>query len=1128
MPSNSIIRKRNGSVLDGYEERIKELYNCSTLAQLKATIDEEAKQEIPVSQYRGKITQLGLRKYRVASETEKLASILARRPAGSKVFLRGKQLSQDEVRRIQSRSRPDIFKQLNPGQPPKDYTIRSPTPEQAENYAANIPFMEFEKALNWLFGGSRYHQHLRGNIGIAPQLLRDQRNPPASHLAMVETWDPVTLDLNNPHALARLGAIMPPIDFPSRHDVNIANLSLRRQFLFSIANNFAGIDGLPSWRQLDLLRDVSSEMIYQLFQLTKGPTARSIAQSLFRASIESGNHTIIHALLSVEPAGIDVNKEKIVIGASTYTPVGRASFLRRRETIRVLIQHGADVNMAYPEEAKGWAPKEYNAALSYAVRSTSRTDTHRGSPLDIETFKLLSNATRVIPNNVIRSLINTREEDLLLYLMQEQFEKFEKKFEFPLSYLSYEFVHKYMVMVLKTLSEENALTIIPALIHIMGRPGLLDAAAYRGYLVLADTLVSNFDFYPDGPTLLLAFSGGHESIVRKFLPLASPSIHVDYDFFTPLSSAIMVGDRDLINFVRDSGAFEYLDSKSAFELAWNAAVRQDNTEVIDELLQLRHDPPGSYPLYLLRVALREDNYQSAEELLARGAIGPYKAIWPTWDGSLNPKGEAWKQFRRRFKDLGLELHISRGRLEIHEFREFGGYLEHVEPLEPIESVRSPELFELLLDFSLDVVPCLADVFRIATSRTDYSLVHRALAEGGWSPDNDRLSNYALRIALEQRDKKLIDIIIEAGASVNLREERPILGSRWPRDSVLVKAATMGDDDLTKHLLRRGADPNDSYALETAFRTNQAVFETILTTYKKTHEFSMNSFGSRLLISAVKDKDTALIEKLLENNADPHGFDINELDRQVTPFGHAIEMDDGCNFTMVTQFLNHRCCASDVVSRLRWRTIGSSMGTSLRSEQIPGNLGPRTTAFLAAIATGNVELVELLVRSNEGIVHAPARGGIKRTALQRAAEIGSLKMVKFIHNLGADINEPPNRLGGATALQLAAAGGFGQIVCYLIDHGADINAPAALRDGMTALVGAAAKGRIDIVAILLNKGAACGEGGAEQFELAMKKAEHYGYYATADYLKERWDAQQQGALQLPDPMDEFIVDLSDEG
>ncbi|RYC63127.1 hypothetical protein CHU98_g3080 [Xylaria longipes] len=120
-----------------------------------------------------------------------------------------------------------------------------------------------------------------------------------------------------------------------------------------------------------------------------------------------------------------------------------------------------------------------------------------------------------------------------------------------------------------------------------------------------------------------------------------------------------------------------------------------------------------------------------------------------------------------------------------------------------------------------------------------------------------------------------------------------------------------------------------------------------------------------------------------------------------------------------------------------------------------------------------------------------------------------------------------RSAGATALQLAAIGGFGQIVCYLIQHEADVNARGAEVDGATALVGAAAKGRMDIVAILLNKGAGRGEDGGEQFERAMKEAEHYGHYPTRDYLKERWDAQQEDAPQGPDPIDEFLVDFSNE-
>ncbi|KAJ8130271.1 hypothetical protein O1611_g3357 [Lasiodiplodia mahajangana] len=1124
MPSNQIIGKRNASALDGYEERIKALYNSLTLDQLKATIDEEAKQKIPKSQYKRKIAQLGLRKYRRTNETNRLAGALAQMPVGSKVFYLGKELSQDEVKRIVSRSRPDIFTQLGSRQMPEGYVIRSPTPEGINNYTADIPFLEFEKTLNGLLEGPRY-QHVSRNTGIAPQLLRCRGTPPSGHFEpFVEVRDlglpsfnsirlvGNTFFSNNPFALARLGAVMPfsSGNFPSHHDINTANLFLHRQFLFSIANNFAGIDGLTSLQQLDLLQDVSSEMIYQLFRIAKGPTAHSIAQNLFRASIESDSHTLIHSLLSVEGTGLDVNREKIVVGDTTYTPVGRASYLRHRETIRTLIHHDADVNMTYD-----WR----ETALAYAVGTTSYTDMHPRHALDIETLKILGNATRAIPLDVISSLIRAKEGDHILYLMQEQSEKFIPE-EPDRPHSCYDLGSK---NALNILSEENALTVIRALIVFRGKSGLLDDAVYEGYAKLTEKLISKFGVNPDGPTFYLALSGrGGLDFVRRLLSSARSSLHTgtDYPFFTPLSCAIMAGDKKLIDVMRDSGAFEYLHSKPARELAWRATISKGNTEIIDELLQLPHHPPRLYFKYLLVVALRDGNYQSAKESLIRVVKDLFACRWQSghtnvWSqepGDSSHDREIY-DFCRRLAERASSICAKDGYLEF-----FKNIRSSDVPEGPKSSkfgggrVKSPELIELLLDYSINVGSCVADVLRLATPEDGYSLVRRALAESRM-PYQD-----ALLIAVKQRNEKLIDIILEEAdlkAVLNFTTSPPGSDPMDDGTGLLEIAASMGDDHFIKYLLRKGANPNAPKALLVAFQTDRTVFETILTAYKKKYGFRVKDFGSSVLILAIKSKDTELIRKLLEHNADPHGLDGESRWEKgqdvVTPFGYAIITDNSSGFTLVTQFLNHYCCASHVVSGILFH----------------GTRDSRTTAFLAAITTEKIELLQLLAQGNQSIVHAPARGSIRRTALQRAAEIGSIKMVKYLHNLGADINEPPNPVGGATALQLAAIGGFGQIVCYLIEHGANVNAPAATMDGMTALVGAAGKGRIDIVAILLNKGAGRGEDGDEQFERAIKEAEHYGYYATADYLKERWKAQQQGTPQGRDPIEEFIVDISDD-
>ena len=93
--------------------------------------------------------------------------------------------------------------------------------------------------------------------------------------------------------------------------------------------------------------------------------------------------------------------------------------------------------------------------------------------------------------------------------------------------------------------------------------------------------------------------------------------------------------------------------------------------------------------------------------------------------------------------------------------------------------------------------------------------------------------------------------------------------------------------------------------------------------------------------------------------------------------------------------------------------------------------------------------------------------MKRTPLQKAAEVGNLKIVQLLMTRGADVNAPPAVRGGATALQLAAIGGYIGIVVVLLDNGANVFASAARMNGRTALEGAAEHGQIDMIKVLFN-------------------------------------------------------------
>ncbi|KAJ3580179.1 hypothetical protein NPX13_g380 [Xylaria arbuscula] len=1072
MPFHRVAKNASDGPLDNCEERIRQLHPKMSLAKLKETIDKELGMTIPLSRYRRKIEQLGLRKYTLKrDETDMLSIVLARMPRGSKLFRWGELLPQAYVERIRSRGRPPIFLQVGPHQLPRGYNVRPPTPDRVDHFSSHMPFLDFIQALPAIF---EHHtpQCLLDGTGISPRLLQNgDYIPPAGTVNDVqESWSMMPLSLdgtqalggtffgNNPRAVAVLD-IVPPLSIillncapasAANNDSRIVNLLLRRQLLFSIANGFAGIDNFPIWQPFKLLQGITVQALIQLFRVIQGPTMRAIAQSMFKACIESGNHIILDVILSCEATCIDVNKEMIFVSHRAYTPVERVSILRHHEIIKVLIHYGADLDKTYNQ----YGP---NGALECAANGYTGPDD--------ETFKLLANAVPTISSGVLRTVLRHNER-CFIHLIREHMQK-AKRFSYPGA------ARRYKV-----------------------ESSLLNIVAERGYAKLYEKMVSEHGFYPDDDTLFASIRGGNLQLVESLLP-CGPSIHRvgerEYRSKTLLSIAIKEGQKEMINLLRSRGAFRCFPCWDVFLEAWNAAENTQNKELLGELIKVKPDIPDCYEFreWALKVACRTGNYEMAQEQLENNST-----IW------LATNANVW------FDDA-LELAIRNQHLAI---------------------------VELLLCFNAYIKP---KHITLAAELGLHSVVCALLAEGV-IPGRE-----ALHAALRRKDEALADILLNAGADINGKKDGEELSSRSKhpcKESALQVTAGLGNRDLVQNMLKKGADPNDSLALSIAYQTDLKVFKTILTAYKDRYNRRLRGFGSTILASAVKSQDLALVRMLLEHNVDAHGFvrqgeDCDNVDnynqvifrrillgserrqdgfveqgyKEVTPFGYAIFMDSSNDLGIVSTFLKHHCSPSAVVALHATGTHG-------------------TNAFLAAIERGNIELIRLLLREDEKVIHALARGRAERTALQRAAEMGSLEMVELLHNLGADINEPPNQDFGATALQLAAIGGIGQIVEYLIDHGADINAPAAAWNGMTALVGAASRGRIDIVAMLLNKGAGRGEDGHEQFEKALDEAKRYGHYPTYDYLMERWNGQQREVFLREDfSMEEFVnLDDSDEG
>ena len=266
-----------------------------------------------------------------------------------------------------------------------------------------------------------------------------------------------------------------------------------------------------------------------------------------------------------------------------------------------------------------------------------------------------------------------------------------------------------------------------------------------------------------------------------------------------------------------------------------------------------------------------------------------------------------------------------------------------------------------------------------------------------------------------------------------------------------------------------------------------IFSLLIEKHTERYPLGRRGFGADALAIAVHRGDDDMVKYMLEKNMDADeirftvGGDSTYNYTRMSPFGVAIAKCQETATSTVERFLQRGAKPENVVAETRETNV-------------------RVTAFLAAIGTKKPSTVELFIKY-EADVNFSTRGPVKRTPLQRAAEIGNMEIVELLYNHGAEVNAPAARRSGGTALQLAAFGGYIPVVCKLLTWKANVNAPASKVNGRTALEGAAEHGRLDTVQLLLNAGAGSSREGRQEFDNATALAEDKGHFAICNLLKD---------------------------
>lgn len=124
---------------------------------------------------------------------------------------------------------------------------------------------------------------------------------------------------------------------------------------------------------------------------------------------------------------------------------------------------------------------------------------------------------------------------------------------------------------------------------------------------------------------------------------------------------------------------------------------------------------------------------------------------------------------------------------------------------------------------------------------------------------------------------------------------------------------------------------------------------------------------------------------------------------------------------------------------------------------------------------------------------------KHNDLVIPAEQNGTNLARLLLAWGADVNAPPGPVYGRTALQAAAENGDEELVQLLLSFGADTNAPSSAQGGLTVPQAASRAGNFSLINILLNHSVAFT---AETFWVALYVAASTGNLPTVEQFLDR--------------------------
>ncbi|KAF7981779.1 hypothetical protein HWV62_31859 [Athelia sp. TMB] len=285
---------------------------------------------------------------------------------------------------------------------------------------------------------------------------------------------------------------------------------------------------------------------------------------------------------------------------------------------------------------------------------------------------------------------------------------------------------------------------------------------------------------------------------------------------------------------------------------------------------------------------------------------------------------------------------------------------------------------------------------------------------------------------------------------------------------LYYASLFGLDNIVRHLLRDGANPNRTggrygTAIQVAAYGGHEEVVRLLLEAGADVNIQAGFFGTALQ-AASWEGHGKIIMLLLQGgtNVDIQGGYYSTALQAAARNGRTgivkLLLDEGANANL--QGGEYYDTALDAAAgNGHMETVQVLLDSGAKINLLGGNY--YSTALQAAAGNGHPETFRLLLLRG---ADASLQGGLFGTALQAASWGGHHRIVKHLLESGVDVNSQGGKFGNALAG--AAFEGQKQTVALLLDHGADVNLPAGVYG--TALQAASYGDNKDIVELLLEK------------------------------------------------------------